>query len=258
MNHSRAFTLIELLVVITIIVVLLAILGPSYRRAIVAAQYVECASNLNQIGVATLGYGIDNLGHLPTRQHNRKGYGVLSSAAEHLYMPVFGDTNPWLAKAWEGYVPGYKVAMDDTGDFTDLFFCPVAQDMAGPGNPWRKYDFSKSTIKNGYFIIGYDYFGSHHSDKSGASWTASIPTADRMSDRTSTVIFADRMMNSVPTWGWWKHNHSQHTQEEALDQYVLTLDGSVSLVPWSWDTFERAIKTKNNAIEGHYWPDPTP
>ena len=61
----RAFTLIELLVVIAIIAILAAILFPVFARAREAARKTSCASNLKQIGAATIMYVQDNDGCFP-------------------------------------------------------------------------------------------------------------------------------------------------------------------------------------------------
>jgi len=58
-NTRNAFTLIELLVVVAIISILAAILFPVFAKAREQARKAVCASNLKQIGLATMMYAQD-------------------------------------------------------------------------------------------------------------------------------------------------------------------------------------------------------
>jgi len=64
-RKASAFTLIELLVVIAIIAILAAILFPVFAQAREKARQTTCASNLKQLGLATLQYVQDYDEHMP-------------------------------------------------------------------------------------------------------------------------------------------------------------------------------------------------
>ncbi len=64
-KRGNAFTLVEVLVVVAIIAVLAALLSPVFSRAKHSAKISHCASNLRNIGVASVLYRADNADRLP-------------------------------------------------------------------------------------------------------------------------------------------------------------------------------------------------
>jgi prepilin-type N-terminal cleavage/methylation domain-containing protein/prepilin-type processing-associated H-X9-DG protein len=69
---GRGFTLLEVLVVVAIIVALAGISVPISRSIMQSARERNCASNLRQIGVASMLYASDNQMTLPVTSHQRR------------------------------------------------------------------------------------------------------------------------------------------------------------------------------------------
>jgi len=133
-TRLSGFTLIELLVVIAIIAILAAILFPVFASAREKAKQTACASNLHQIGLATLQYIQDWDQKVPWVS------GVNPAVQLNLPEPVSGNTEAnspqlsWPNPRWEsgigagvGSADGFGLpdALNSYTKTTSIFNCPA-------------------------------------------------------------------------------------------------------------------------------------
>ena len=140
-NAQKAFTLIELLVVIAIITILAAILFPVFAQAREKARQTSCASNVRQLGVATLSYVQDYDETFPLANYTPN-------------LDTTGNSNV----TWQSLIDPYIKANFPTNvgtatpdKVTSIFVCPSI-DSSGRDSSTPAYRPALSYVANRYIF----------------------------------------------------------------------------------------------------------
>ncbi len=222
---ESGFTLIELLVVISVIALLIALLLPVLEQARVQANQIACASQIRQIGFATLSYAADEENAFPINE-----YGTATS----VHLSFIANTS------FSG--PGLKL-YEYAGGELSLFICPSDTVHTDPTNWMFHHPNSAGWIGPGHGRFGdprmsYNYshrlFGRH------TPWStpmANIPGRRVTDVRSPTVCYM--WLDATADWSgiqWhdppydtfggygWEYVHSDLDNFNFVDGHVEAID----------------------------------
>ena len=142
---KKGFTLIELLVVISIIGILIGLLLPAVQKVREAANRIQCANNIKQLGLATQNFATTYDSKLPTIKHQ---------IAPGSYGSVMVALMPYLEQ--ENLYKAYSIPTNMTSP-------------GAPSGPSTKYN---ATVIKTPFVCPSDYSASTGTGASGWALTS--------------------------------------------------------------------------------------
>lgn len=184
--RNKAFTLIELLVVIAIIVLLVAILVPSFENVLAYARASACRSNLKQVSKALASHMADEttkkeeqvFGPTPTLADKWPGAAYRAAPAMGVYLCPEDAEDQW--PGWDAsasVIPGLiyksKIAPYEEIPFEHGTFAKARRGVDEYG-PYTEYVIEENTgnySANGYACFGADFWEDRPWYPGGPNWS---------------------------------------------------------------------------------------
>ena len=258
----KGFTLIELLVVIAIIAILAAILFPVFAQAREKARQITCASNLKQIGLATVQYCIDDDNLLPPADSNNvDGYVIF--AKEMPYIKSFAVLKCPDSPVKEGTDQDAQ-ANNGGGNY----LLPPADGCIGLAPPTDAADsagganapyFSDIYPPTDYEVTNsmYQWSGNIGEHCSGAwgGFGAPYSQDDPYITSPAKVVFAIDFPEATFDWpgaAWWAQQGALPNGRHTNGSEALFMDGHVKYYPFS-QLYPEGVQGSGKNNEWPYW-----
>ena len=200
-RRRGAFTLVEMLVVVSIIVLLVGILTPSFGLIRERMKRFVCASNMRQLGIAWKAYAVANSGNLVGSNTYRDFDWVHPSGDMKTGALYPHSGRPELYKCTNPANPGYPISYSMPGTLSgqvDWRFVPAGADL-----PWLKYQRIPNPSATLVLIEEDDWRGFNKGSWMLASENQWIDYVAGNHEGGDNLVFADE---HVEYWYWKDEN----------------------------------------------------
>jgi prepilin-type N-terminal cleavage/methylation domain-containing protein/prepilin-type processing-associated H-X9-DG protein len=231
-HAHKAFTLIELLVVIAIIAILIGVTLSSIQMARQAANRLQCANNLHQIGIAYATF-VDNNGDKPSAF-------IGDSNWQSLLMPYLAGTNEIVSGA------------SPEGQVSPMFVCPIwpVKDL-DDNSPSSSIDAAIYCHDLGIFIPLVPT-----GTCTGSQWGNLSNDAPYCNEFSSTAAGSYKVtieyVNGVTHWGNEGMDPVGDVPFEGLSDaawFIVVLTCKAGGGPWAWNTFTTGMSSFVIAVD---------